>query len=55
MCDERETLPSATGDVPEAPPVTQAQAEELDRRVQAYRQNPQRSISWEQVAVKMRG
>lgn len=38
---------------PEEVPVTPAQREELDRRVQAFQQNPTRGVSWEQVKAKM--
>ena len=38
---------------PEEVPVTPGQREELERRVQAYRQNPQAGATWEQVKAKM--
>ena len=55
MPDEKQSLPSVVPDTPEDPPVTQAQAEELDRRVEAYRQNPRKGVAWEQVAAKLHG
>lgn len=34
---------------PEEVDITEAQKEELDRRMEAYRQNPGRGVSWQQV------
>ena len=35
------------------PPLTRAQAEELDRRLQEHRQNPHTGIPWEQVKAEL--
>jgi putative addiction module component (TIGR02574 family) len=42
---------------PEAISVTQAQRDELERRLQAYRDNPSEGASWDQVkaGIKRRG
>ena len=34
------------------PPLTPAQADELDRRLQEHRRDPKSGISWEQVKVE---
>jgi putative addiction module component (TIGR02574 family) len=39
---------------PEAIPLTDAQKEELDRRLQAYAQNPNEGISWDELRDKLR-
>jgi len=39
---------------PEALPLTDAQREELDRRLQAYAQNPDEGISWDELKEKVR-
>lgn len=39
---------------PDEVPVSQAQQEELDRRVQAYRENPEGGRSWDQVKARMK-
>ena len=38
---------------PEAIPLTDAQKEELDRRFQAYTQNPSEGISWDELKDKL--
>ena len=39
---------------PEAIPLTEAQKEELDRRLQAYTQNPNEGIAWDDLKDKLR-
>ncbi|MFL5804835.1 MAG: addiction module protein [Roseiflexaceae bacterium] len=39
---------------PEAIPVTQAQRDELDRRLQAHHDNPSQGASWEQVKTSIK-
>lgn len=39
---------------PEQLAVTQVQRDELDRRVESYRQNPQASTSWEEVKGRIK-
>jgi putative addiction module component (TIGR02574 family) len=39
---------------PEAIPLTDAQKEELDRRLQAYAKNPNEGISWDELKDKLR-
>ena len=39
---------------PEAIPLTDAQKEELDRRLQAYATNPNEGISWDELKDKLR-
>ena len=39
---------------PEAIPLTDAQKEELDRRLQAYTENPNEGISWDELKDKLR-
>jgi putative addiction module component (TIGR02574 family) len=39
---------------PEAIPLTDAQKEELDRRLQAYAKNPHEGISWDELKDKLR-
>jgi putative addiction module component (TIGR02574 family) len=39
---------------PEAIPVTDAQKEELERRLQAYAKNPNEGISWDELKDKLR-
>jgi putative addiction module component (TIGR02574 family) len=39
---------------PEAIPLTDAQKEELNRRLQAYAQSPNEGISWDELKDKLR-
>jgi len=39
---------------PESLPVTDAQKEELDRRLQAYAENPGEGVSWGELKEKVR-
>ena len=39
---------------PEAIPLTDAQKEELDRRLQAYAKNPNEGIFWDELKDKLR-
>ena len=39
---------------PEAIPLTDAQKEELDRRLQAHAENPNDGISWDELKDKLR-
>jgi putative addiction module component (TIGR02574 family) len=39
---------------PEAIPLTDAQKEELDRRLQAYAKSPNEGISWDELKDKLR-
>ena len=39
---------------PEAIPLTDAQKEELDRRLQAYAKNPSEGVSWDELKDKLR-
>lgn len=39
---------------PEAMPLTEAQKEELDRRLQAHTQNPNEGISWDELKDRLR-
>ena len=39
---------------PESVPLTDAQKEELDRRLQAHTQNPNEGISWDELKDKLR-
>ena len=39
---------------PEAIPLTDAQKEELDRRLQAYDKNPNEGISWDELKNRLR-
>jgi putative addiction module component (TIGR02574 family) len=39
---------------PEAIPLTDAQKEELDRRLQAYAQNPNEGFPWDELRDKLR-
>lgn len=39
---------------PEAIPLTDAQREELDRRLQAYGKNPNEGVSWDELKDKLR-
>ena len=41
--------------VPDAVPLTDAQREELDRRLDAYRRNPAAGSPWEEVRERVRG
>lgn len=40
---------------PEELALTEAQQDELDRRVEAYHKNPQAGVSWQQVQDKIKG
>lgn len=40
--------------VPESVPVTEAQREELDRRLQAYHENPHEGSPWHEVKERLR-
>lgn len=40
--------------VPEALPLTDAQRQELDRRLEAYAQNPEEGIPWDELKKKVR-
>jgi len=40
--------------VPEALPLTEAQREELDRRLEAYHRNPQDGSPWEEIKERVR-
>jgi len=39
---------------PEALPLTNAQKEELDRRLQAYAENPSEGIPWDELKDRLR-
>jgi putative addiction module component (TIGR02574 family) len=39
---------------PDAIPLTDAQKEELDRRLQAYAENPSEGISWDELKDNLR-
>ncbi|HLM55363.1 MAG TPA: addiction module protein [Pyrinomonadaceae bacterium] len=39
---------------PESVPLTDAQKEELDRRLQAHARNPNEGISWDELKNKLR-
>ena len=39
---------------PEEIALTQAQQDELDRRIEAYRKNPQAGVSWQQVQERIK-
>jgi putative addiction module component (TIGR02574 family) len=39
---------------PEAIPLTDAQKEELDRRLQTYAENPNEGVSWEVLKERLR-
>ncbi len=39
---------------PESVPVTDAQKEELDRRLQAHARNPSEVVSWDELKEKVR-
>jgi putative addiction module component (TIGR02574 family) len=41
--------------VPEAIPVSQAERQELDRRLDAYHQDPEAGTPWEEVKAKLLG
>ena len=41
--------------VPDAVPLTEAQREELDRRLDAYHRNPAAGSPWEEVRERIRG
>jgi putative addiction module component (TIGR02574 family) len=39
---------------PEALPLTDAQKEELDRRLQSYAENPSEGLSWDELKDRLR-
>lgn len=39
---------------PEALPLTDAQKEELDRRLQSYAENPNEGVSWDELKNRLR-
>jgi len=41
--------------IPEAIPLTEAQREELDRRLEAYHRNPDEGSPWEEIKERVRG
>jgi putative addiction module component (TIGR02574 family) len=45
-----ETLPAEI----DAGPLTQAQREEIDRRLADYEQNPTESLSWDEIKAELR-
>jgi putative addiction module component (TIGR02574 family) len=47
--DLAEALWESIADEGHEPPLTAAQAAELDRRLDAHRRNPESAIPWEQV------
>jgi putative addiction module component (TIGR02574 family) len=46
---------SVVDDHPDSVQLTEAQRQELDRRLDAYRQAPQEGRSWQQVKERLRG
>lgn len=40
---------------PDALPLSEAQRQELDRRLEDYRQNPESGVPWEQVRARLLG
>ena len=51
--DLAEALWESITDEGHEPPLTPAQAEELDRRLEEHRRNPQTGIPWEQVKAEL--
>ena len=51
--DLAEALWESITDEGHEPPLTPAQAEELDRRLEEHRRNPQSGIPWEQVKAAL--
>lgn len=49
--DIRDTVAAAPDDIG----LTEPQRDELERRLQAYRQNPQPVTSWQEVSERIRG
>ena len=41
--------------VPEALPLTDAERQELDRRLEAHARNPDEAIPWDELREKLRG
>ncbi len=41
--------------IPEAVPLTEAQREEIDRRLEEYHKNPEAGSPWEDIKVQVRG
>ena len=41
--------------IPEAIPLSQAQREELDRRLEEYHRNPEAGSPWEEIKTRVRG
>jgi putative addiction module component (TIGR02574 family) len=41
--------------IPEAIPLTEAQREDLDRRLEAYHRNPDEGSPWEEIKERVRG
>lgn len=48
-----EEIWDSIADVPEALELTEAQKEELDRRLEEYKKNPSTSIPWEKVKASI--
>jgi putative addiction module component (TIGR02574 family) len=48
-----ETIWDSIAEVPEALTLTQAQEAELDRRLEAYRQNPTAGSPWSEVRARI--
>ena len=48
-----EDLWDSVAEVPEAVPLTEDQREELDRRLEAYHQNPEAGSPWEDVKARL--
>jgi len=40
---------------PEQPPLTEAQRQDLERRLAAYKANPKAGSSWEEVKARLQG
>ena len=51
--DLAEALWESITDEGHEPPLTPAQAEELDRRLEEHRRNPQTGIPWQQVQAEL--
>ncbi len=50
-----EDIWDSIAEVPHEIPVTEAQRAELDRRLDAYHENPAEGSSWEEVKKRIRG
>lgn len=48
-----EDLWDSITETPESVPVTEAQRQELDRRLEAYRQNPSSGSTWKDVRQRL--